>query len=65
MKVFGKYFGLMQSIQILDISHNITCGDHRALKYLLEGLVLSKNSLRELNISNNKSINCEGTVEVL
>ena len=65
MKVFGKFFGLMKSCRVLDISNNVTCGDHKALKWLLEGLVLSKNSLVELNISNNKSINCEGTLDVL
>lgn len=65
MKVFGKFFGLMKSCRVLDLSNNITCADHKALKWLLQGLVLSKNSLEILNISNNASINCEGTIEVL
>ena len=65
MKVFAKFFTNMNTCEILDISENITDDSNKALKILLEGLVQSKCSLRELNISNNKSINCEGTVELL
>lgn len=65
MKVFAKFFANMGSIEILDVSENIVDDKSKALKILLEGLIQAKHSLRELNISKNKSINCEGTIDLL
>ena len=65
MKVFAKLFENMGSVEYLDISSNVKCDVHPALKVLLQGLVKCKTKIRHLDISNNKSVNCPGTLQAL
>ena len=68
MKNVATYISGMPSLEILDVSGNIINERKEksfAVKNLLEGLLKSKNKLRALNISGNRGINNDGTLNLL
>ena len=68
MKNVATYISGMPSLEILDVSGNIINERKEksfAVKNLLEGLLKSKNKIRTLNISGNRGINNDGTLNLL
>ena len=68
MKNVATYISGMPTLEILDVSGNIISERKEksfAVKNLLEGLLKSKNKIRTLNISGNRGINNDGTLNLL